>query len=467
MFVTVGSDHHPFDRLVGWVDSWARDRGANVFVQRGTARAPLHCPSVDFMPHDELQRKMSDATVVVVQGGPMSVVESRACGRFPIAVPRLAALGEVVDDHQVDFVEQLAGLGQLRPATDEASLRLALDEILAEPGRFIVDPQDSGADQAIHNASRELRAVMGSVAYPTVCYIGGYGRSGSTLLERLVSHVGEVQPLGEVLYLWKHGAPAGERCGCGLLFMDCSFWTKVGDHAYGGWEGLPGDMVAALRERVLRMKYLPGLVTGLSPSGRRLSRDRLARLAEQLYAAAAEVSGRQVLVDSSKHPSYAYLLRRSRIDLRAVLIVRDPRGVAHSWSKTMQRPEVMSATTYMPRYSVAASAARWTAYNFTFSLLGRLGVPLLVVRYEDLVADPSQTVADVLRFLDVEGAPGELGQPVIDLTPSHSAAGNPMRFTSGPISLVADDAWRREMKPWRQRLVTALTLVSRRRYGYR
>ncbi len=465
--MTVGSDHHPFDRLVRWVDSWARDSGVSVFMQRGTARAPVHCRSVDFLPHDELQRKMAEATAVVVQGGPMSVVEARACGRLPVTVPRLAALGEVVDDHQVDFVEQLAAVGQLRPATDEASLRLALDEILADPGRFAVDPEESGAERAIDNASRELRAVLGSVTYPTVCYIGGYGRSGSTLLERLVSHVGEVQPLGEVLYLWKHGAPEGERCGCGLAFTDCSFWTKVGDLAYGGWDGLPGDMVAALRERVLRMKYLPGLVTGLSPSGRRLSRDRLARVAEQLYAAAAEVSGRQVLVDSSKHPSYAYLLRRSRIHLRAVLIVRDPRGVAHSWSKTMRRPEVTSATTYMPRYSVAASAARWTAYNLMFSMLGRLGVPLLVVRYEDLVADPAHTVADVLRFLDVAGAPSELGQPVIDLTPSHSAAGNPMRFTNGPISLVADDAWRREMNSWRRTLVTALTLVSRRRYGYR
>ena len=45
VFVTAGTDHHPFDRLVDMVEAWARARRAagrpvRVFFQYGTSRPP-------------------------------------------------------------------------------------------------------------------------------------------------------------------------------------------------------------------------------------------------------------------------------------------------------------------------------------------------------------------------------------------------------------------------------------------
>jgi len=43
VFVTVGTDHHPFDRLCAWADAWvsaARHPEIPWFVQSGTSRAP-------------------------------------------------------------------------------------------------------------------------------------------------------------------------------------------------------------------------------------------------------------------------------------------------------------------------------------------------------------------------------------------------------------------------------------------
>ena len=47
VFVTVGTDHHPFDRLCGWADAWvagARHPEVPWFVQSGTSQAPEAAP---------------------------------------------------------------------------------------------------------------------------------------------------------------------------------------------------------------------------------------------------------------------------------------------------------------------------------------------------------------------------------------------------------------------------------------
>jgi len=136
MVVTVGSDHHPFDRLVGWVDRWMDDHHDKVdlVVQHGTARPPRHGRSIEFLQHEELMRLIADADVVVLQGGPMGIVEARRMGHKPVAVPRMRALGEVVDDHQMPFCRELARLGEIFVATREPTFRTALDVLLREPG---------------------------------------------------------------------------------------------------------------------------------------------------------------------------------------------------------------------------------------------------------------------------------------------------------------------------------------------
>jgi len=53
---------------------------------------------------------------------------------------------------------------------------------------------------------------------------------------------------------------------------------------------------------------------------------------EKLYQAIAEVTGKRLIVDSSKYPTYSYLLGLlPTIDLSIVHLVRDPRAVVHSW----------------------------------------------------------------------------------------------------------------------------------------
>ncbi len=68
-----------------------------------------------------------------------------------------------------------------------------------------------------------------------VLFLGGLGRSGTTLLERILGELPGVTPLGEVVHLWQRGIRADEKCGCGVRFAACPFWQRVGEHAFGGY----------------------------------------------------------------------------------------------------------------------------------------------------------------------------------------------------------------------------------------
>jgi UDP-N-acetylglucosamine transferase subunit ALG13 len=110
LFVTVGTDHHPFDRLIDWIDDWMRTRQADVrcFVQSGTSRAPRHAEAAAYLTHEQMEAKVAEARAVVSHGGPASIMLCRHAGKTPIVAPRRGPLGEHVDDHQLVFSRRLA-----------------------------------------------------------------------------------------------------------------------------------------------------------------------------------------------------------------------------------------------------------------------------------------------------------------------------------------------------------------------
>ncbi len=181
---------------------------------------------------------------------------------------------------------------------------------------------------------------------------------------------------------------------------------------------------------------------------------------ESVYSAIGDRMSGQTVVDSSKNPAYLYfLMQLPNVDVRMVHIVRDPRGSAFSW-----RSDKAGFTPH----GVAETARSWAARNSMLAMLGsRLGDGYLRVRYEDFVADPTDTLGRICELMGrtdrafpfVEGDRIELG-------PNHLVYGNPDRFRVGPAHLQVDDRWRQMMPDRDRRLVAAMTWPLMRRFGY-
>ncbi len=236
-------------------------------------------------------------------------------------------------------------------------------------------------------------------------YLAGLGRSGSTLVERLLGEMPGVCPAGEVVHLWLRSVRDDERCGCGQPFSSCPFWRQVGQAAFGGWDRVDVDRITRLRAQVDRARFLPQLASGALRRRLEPALDEYVGYYRQTYAAISQVSGSPVVIDSSKHASLAFCLRSSPgMDLRVVHMVRDSRAVAYSWSKVVDRPE--AAGSQMSTYPAASAALRWNLQNSALQLLSRLGTPTLRVRYEDFVRAPAATLSEIAAFAGLPGRPG-------------------------------------------------------------
>jgi UDP-N-acetylglucosamine transferase subunit ALG13 len=481
VLVTVGTDAFQFNRLMSWVDAWAerphRPR-ARLVVQSGASTPPRHVPSRPFLSHPEYRSVLERAAVVVCHGSGPSALEALAQGTIPIVVPRRRALREAVDDHQVAFASRLARDGHALVADSAEQLHLLLDQGLGKSRPFRAAPGTVDTSRVIERfdqLTRSLPRLRPAAAAPggrvRVVFIAGAGRSGSTLLERMLGQVEGCCSVGELVHLWERGLAENNRCGCGEAFHSCGFWSAVGEEAFGGWDTLNPTDVLGLKRRVDRHRYIPLLAAPRASHeyGERLG--RFALLLERLYGAIARVSGCDLIIDSSKSSSYVMILRRvAGIDLRLLHMTRDSRGVAYSATKRVLRPEVTDRHQYMPTYGPTRSAVDWTVYNLLFEAVGATGVPSIHLRYESLLRDPRRQLRRVLRFGGMTIPPdalGFLGNGSVELGVNHTVSGNPMRFRSGTVSLRLDDEWRTQLQRRDLAGVTAVTAPLLRRYGYK
>src|SRR2546423_11612366 len=143
VFVTVGTDHHPFDRLCAWADAWvkaARHPEIPWFVQSGTSKPPVAAPHRDYIGYDEMCSSMSRAVAVVCHGGPATIMDARRLGRVPIVVPRSADLGEHVDNHQQRFAKRMAELGEIPLAKSQEDGFELVEKAIAPPPPLAASP---------------------------------------------------------------------------------------------------------------------------------------------------------------------------------------------------------------------------------------------------------------------------------------------------------------------------------------
>lgn len=311
---------------------------------------------------------------------------------------------------------------------------------------------------------------MQTATRTTVVFVGGMPRSGSTLLDLMVGQLPGHCDIGELFYMWQAGALRDQLCACGQVFSACPFWQAVGQVGFGGWDRVDVPAFLQLQREVDTTARLPLALLGrLLPAHAAKVRSYL-DTTTRLYAAIAEVSGAGVVVDSTKRPSTAYLLRRAPgVDLRIALVVRDPRGVVNSWSREVPLPENAGAHAHLKKRPLRQIVRRWLTVNLMTEALGRR-VPLLRVRYEDLVREPVEVMHRVLALtggVPDAAATSFLGPDGLTTGRSHAVAGGRVRMKTGPLPLRLDEAWRRELPPWKQRVTTTVTGPLMRRYGYR
>jgi len=305
----------------------------------------------------------------------------------------------------------------------------------------------------------------------SILYIAGYGRSGSTVLERILSAHPELEGLGEVEYLTRSPDIHTSVCGCGRPLQECPVWGP----ALASLEA-EFDFAAVRRTQNSADAWRPGASTTLARSTSQavelppLYRLFLSHLFEQL----AEVVSPEVryLIDSSKTARENFLrpfsLQAAGARVKMIHLVRDGRGCMWSYmSKGSNRRIENDLDPHVPAAALRASLS-WNLANRAAELFGRKNPGrYLRLRYEDLVADPEASLRRLEDFLEVDLseerrrlAEGETFPPV------HQVAGNRLRHEA-VVRLMPDTAWQTQLPSHARALFWAVNWARSARYGYR
>jgi Sulfotransferase family len=309
---------------------------------------------------------------------------------------------------------------------------------------------------------------MSESAVP-VLYILGTGRSGSTLVANSLGRAAGIISVGELHQIWQRGLIEKWYCGCGVRFSECAMWQDVLFDAFGA-SGVDPHVAVHRHRSVTRVRHVPLVLAAKWRPGLLSHRlgDHLEHLSS-LYRSIRRVTGAEVIVDSSKSPSYASLLQMtSTIDLHILHLVRDPRGVAYSLRRNRARADAGSERA-MDVVGPVKGSVLWATWNAMAEALA-LSVRddrYLRVRYEDVVERPRELIARILGFL---GRTGEalpfVDGRTIDLEKCHTVSGNPNRMRHGQVELRCDLEWMTSMRRRDRALVTAITAGGLLRYGY-
>jgi UDP-N-acetylglucosamine transferase subunit ALG13 len=125
IFVTVGTHHQPFQRLL---DALGSLPAAELVVQFGHGSPP---PGVGraaaFMGFAEMLEHFSAADAVVTHAGVGSILCARRTGHVPVVVPRQRRYSEHVDDHQMELTRALDERGAVVAVWDTNRLAAAVE----------------------------------------------------------------------------------------------------------------------------------------------------------------------------------------------------------------------------------------------------------------------------------------------------------------------------------------------------
>ena len=120
----------PFDRLIRMLDEIAPQLDEDIVAQvNGSGYLPRHINTIDLLPPDEFDRLFSSARLIVAHAGIGTIITAMQQQKPIIIFPRIAALGEHRNEHQLATAEKMKEAGWVYVANTKEEL----SELLQTP----------------------------------------------------------------------------------------------------------------------------------------------------------------------------------------------------------------------------------------------------------------------------------------------------------------------------------------------
>jgi len=146
IFVTIGTQA-PFDRFIKIIDEVAPQINEEIVAQvYKCGFTPKNIKTVDFLAPDEFNNLFEKADLIISHAGMGTILSALQQHKPIIIFPRIAALGEHRNEHQLATAEKFKELGSVYVAMNEQELKelmlrkdlVPLHEIGAEASESLI-----------------------------------------------------------------------------------------------------------------------------------------------------------------------------------------------------------------------------------------------------------------------------------------------------------------------------------------
>ena len=286
-----------------------------------------------------------------------------------------------------------------------------------------------------------------------IVYIIADNRSGSTLLDYILSCYPGAISLGELHHLHGHYARKGTgksrnwNCSCGKQVRHCDFWAEILKRVSSVKKfetkyhiKAPNWSIINRTLHSFKIKNLLNTIEG-DPTAQKTAKNIWG-----IYESVHRHTGKRVIIDSSKMAFQAFLLNnRKSENLKFILLERDIRAVAYSKLKRRRQFSEEIKKYYgikkgFIQKDLIASYKTLVENRIVQNEINRLNNDSIVKRitYEDLASKTESTMRDIYEFLNLEYCkPPLVTNQNKDV--QHVLCGSPSRYNQKPIEL--DTRW--------------------------
>ncbi len=273
----------------------------------------------------------------------------------------------------------------------------------------------------------------------TVIYIISDRRSGSTLLENMLSKSEEIISVGELAMLKGHIKKEGPgfiwnwNCSCGKPVLKCQFWNKVleniNDENFQTKTNWPFKSINISLASFFPRSACKTLWKFIN------TKNNIAtiNILNEVYKSVSKISSKKIIVDSSKDPMQALAISKCKnIEAKFIWLTRDVRAITYSKMKRARISKssdkrglrTMATTLFFKKLCAAAFHCLQTQNTINIS-------------YETLAANPQKELDKICNYF---GLKNYKTPDYMELANDHTIGGTPGRFERRPVA--EDVSWK-------------------------
>lgn len=256
---------------------------------------------------------------------------------------------------------------------------------------------------------------------PNVLYLLGAGRSGTTMLTTVLNNHPEIFAVGEMDQFLDY-VKDNKDCSCGEDLTECVFWSQILKDL--DVDEINSEETVNFSNRMEKHYMIPRHLLKRRPNS------EYSEIIDKIFGALDRNVSKPWLLDSSKYIARYLLLRKNKnLRVKGIYMVRDVRGVIHSFGKNVQTPK-----------KPLPAIAYYVLVNLWGLFVSLIDSKVIRIRYEDFVNDPEAIISKLEKHIFNESkTESKLYDQAFDIP--HIIAGNRLR-SEKRLVIKKDVAWK-------------------------